>query len=178
MKIETAIFANGCFWCTEAIFQKLKGVEKVVPGYTGGITQNPTYQEVCTGNTLHAEAIKLIFDADVLSYRELLGVFFTTHDPTSLNRQGEDIGTQYRSEIFYLNDDQKKEALAYIDRLNKEAVFDKPIVTKVTEASIFYEAENYHWDYFTHNGDKTYCAAVIAPKVEKFRKQFKDHLKE
>lgn len=174
--IETAIFANGCFWCTEAIFQNIKGVIDVKPGYIGGDTVNPTYEEVCTGTTNHAEALKITFDNSIIGYDALLEAFFATHDPTSLNRQGNDIGTQYRSEIFYTNNQQKKLAELFINMLTQQDIFKKPIVTKVTEASVFYDAEDYHQNYFNNHPDKTYCAFVIAPKVDKFKEYFKDYL--
>lgn len=173
-KYETAIFANGCFWCSEAIFQKINGVKDVKPGYIGGKTENPSYEEVCTGTTEHAEAIKIIFDNKLVHYQELLEVFFSTHDPTTINRQGNDVGTQYRSEIFYTTNTQKEEATLFVKTLNEENIFNKPVVTKVSKASTFYFAENYHFDYFTNNPDKTYCAMVISPKVKKFEKFFQE----
>lgn len=175
-RIEIAIFANGCFWCSEAIFQKINGVKEVLPGYIGGITENPTYEEVCSGTTDHAEAIKIIFDANLLTYQELLEVFFATHDPTTLNRQGNDIGTQYRSEVFYTSPDQKEQAELFVQLLNQENIFDKPVVTKVSKATTFYFAENYHQNYFNSHPEKSYCAIVIAPKIKKFEKFFQEHL--
>lgn len=174
--IETAILANGCFWCTEAIFQKIAGVLEVSPGFIGGNTENPTYKDVCTGITNHAEALKIVFDNSQISFSELLGIFFATHDPTSLNRQGNDIGTQYRSEIFYLNNEQKEQANNLVESLNNDNVFGKPVVTKVSEATIFYPAENYHFDYFNNHPENPYCAAVILPKVKKFETTFEKHL--
>ncbi len=174
---ETAIFAGGCFWCTESIFKNLKGVEEAVPGYTGGKTKNPTYEEVSTGATGHAEAVKIIYDPKKISYDELLQVFFSTHDPTTLNRQGNDIGTQYRSAIFYTNPEQKKEAEAYIKFLNNSDIFDRYIVTEVVPATEFYEAEDYHKNYLENHPENPYCQYIILPKLEKFRKQFKDKLK-
>jgi len=165
-----ATLAGGCFWCTEAIFQKLEGINKITPGYMGGHTENPTYEDVCTGSTGHAEVIQIDYDENVLNYTDLLGVFFKTHDPTTLNRQGNDIGTQYRSEIFYHNDQQKAEAEKYIQQLKDEHVFDDAIVTKVSPADTFYEAEDYHTNYFARNPNQPYCAAVIRPKVDKFIK--------
>lgn len=175
-QIEIAIFANGCFWCSEAIFQKINGVKEVLPGYIGGITENPTYEEVCSGTTEHAEAIKIVFDANLVTYQELLEVFFATHDPTTLNRQGNDIGTQYRSEVFYTSPGQKEQAELFVQLLNQENIFDKPVVTKVSKATTFYFAENYHQNYFNSNPEKSYCAMVIAPKIKKFEKFFQEYL--
>ncbi len=174
---ETAIFAGGCFWCTEAIFKEMKGVESVVPGYTGGKRPNPTYEQVTTGATGHAEAVKIVFDPSEISYEELLQVFFATHDPTTLNRQGNDVGTQYRSTVFYTNDKQKALAEAYIKFLNDSNVFDQYIVTEVVPAQTFYEAEDYHKNYLANNPDNPYCQYVVLPKLEKFRKLFKNKLK-
>lgn len=174
---EKAIFAGGCFWCTEAIYQQIDGVITVNPGYTGGTVPNPSYNDVCTGTTGHAEAIEIVFDPAKVSYLELLKVFFATHDPTQLNRQGADVGTQYRSAIFYQNEDQKAAALKYIDELTNSGKYSKPIVTEVTKASTFYKAENYHQDYFERNPNQGYCQFVIKPKVIKFQKEFKDFLK-
>lgn len=174
---EVAILANGCFWCTEAIFQQLKGVVKVTPGYIGGIKENPTYKEVCTGETLHAEALRIEFNSQEITFKELLEVFFATHDPTTLNRQGNDIGTQYRSEIFYMSEQQKQDAEEYIEWLTKAEVFPNPIVTKLTEATKFWEAEDYHINYFNNNPNQSYCAAVIKPKVSKFQKIYHEQLK-
>jgi peptide-methionine (S)-S-oxide reductase len=174
---EIAILAGGCFWCTEAVFLELEGVESVKPGYIGGKTLNPTYEDICTGLTGHAEAIKIVYDKNKISYTELLEVFFATHDPTTLNRQGADIGTQYRSEIFYLNQEQKENAEKYIEVLNTVNVFGKKVVTKTSEATIFYDAENYHENYYNKNKEKSYCTYVITPKVTKVRSEFKDKLK-
>lgn len=174
---ETATFGGGCFWCTEAIFTSLKGVETVESGYSGGKTKNPTYQEVCTGETGHAEVIQITFDPKVISFRELLEVFWETHDPTTLNRQGADRGTQYRSAIFYHSPEQKEIAEKYKAELNKENVFNGPIVTEITPFDKFYKAENYHQDYFANNKSQGYCQMVIVPKIEKFRNIFKDKLK-
>ena len=174
---ETATFAGGCFWCTEAIFKSLKGVETVESGYSGGKTKNPTYREVCTGETGHAEAIQITFDPKVIGFRELLEVFWETHDPTTLNRQGADVGTQYRSAIFYHSTEQKEIAEKYKAELNKEKIFNGPIVTEITPFDKFYKAENYHQDYFDNNRTQGYCQMVIVPKIEKFRKIFKDKLK-
>lgn len=174
---EVAILANGCFWCTEAIFQQLKGVEKVEPGYIGGDVDNPTYEQVCTGTTHHTEALRIEFDNRLLSYDDLLEVYFATHDPTTLNRQGADVGTQYRSEIFYLDEKQKASAEKAIKQLNDENVFGKPVVTKISATTKFWVAENYHHDYFKNNPNQPYCAAVINPKVQKFMKTFSDKIK-
>ena len=174
---ETAIFAGGCFWCTEAVFLELKGVQNVLPGYIGGKTQNPTYEEVCSGYSGHAEAIKIVFDPKTISFGELLEVFFATHDPTTINRQGADVGSQYRSEIFTTNDSQREIAMAYIQLLNDENTFEKKIVTKVSNAPTFYVAEDYHKNYYNQNKDKSYCSYVITPKIDKVRKTFKDKLK-
>jgi peptide-methionine (S)-S-oxide reductase len=177
-KTETAIFAGGCFWCTEAFFTDLKGVEKVVSGYIGGKTENPTYKEVCGGYTGHAEAIKITYDPEEVAYEDLLEIFFATHDPTTINRQGADVGTQYRSEIFYTTDAQKVSAENFIKLLTEQNIFDKKIVTKVSKASTFYPAEDYHQDYFAQNSDQPYCQAVIAPKMQKLKKNYKSKLKE
>ena len=174
---ETAVFAGGCFWCTEAIFTEMKGVKSVVPGYTGGKRPNPTYEQVSTGATGHAEAVKIVFDPSQVSYEELLQVFFATHDPTTLNRQGNDVGTQYRSAVFYTDEKQKDIANAYIKFLNDSDVFDQYIVTEVVPATAFYEAEDYHKNYLTNNPDNPYCQYVVLPKLEKFRKHFKNKLK-
>ncbi|WPR71256.1 peptide-methionine (S)-S-oxide reductase MsrA [Flavobacterium sp. NG2] len=175
---EIAIIAGGCFWCTEAVFLELKGVVKVAPGYIGGVSPNPTYKEICTGQTGHAEAIQIEFDPKLISYAELLEVFFATHDPTTLNRQGNDVGTQYRSEIFYTNENQKKIAQDFIEWLNREEVFPNSIVTKISEASKFYVAEDYHHNYYNSNKEQGYCSFIISPKIEKVKKVFKDKLKE
>ncbi|AYL97449.1 peptide-methionine (S)-S-oxide reductase MsrA [Mucilaginibacter celer] len=177
MNIQKITFGNGCFWCTEAVFQALNGVTSVTSGYMGGKVLNPTYEQVCTGATGHAEVIHLEYDADKLSLDELLLVFFKTHDPTTLNRQGNDVGTQYRSAIFYYNDEQKQAAEAMIKTLTDEHVFDSPIVTEITPASTFYPAENYHQNYFNDNYNKPYCAFVIQPKLNKFAREFKDKIK-
>ena len=176
-QFELATFGNGCFWCTEAIFEQLEGVKKVESGYAGGEIKNPTYKEVCTGTTGHAEVIRLTFDPKVISYRELLDVFFDTHDPTTLNRQGGDVGTQYRSVIFYHNEDQKSVANKMIADLENENVFEDKIVTEVTGINNYYVAENYHQDYFNNNKSQGYCRVVINPKLEKFVKKYKSKLK-
>ena len=171
-ELAIATFGNGCFWCTEAIFQQLKGVESVYPGYTGGSIKNPSYREVCTGTTGHAEAIQIKYDPSVISYRELLDIFFYTHDPTTLNRQGNDVGTQYRSAIFYHNEDQKAAAEEIISQLTAEKVYDDPIVTEVAAMDVFYMAEDYHKNYYQNNKNQGYCRAVINPKLDKFMKKY------
>ena len=176
-EMEIATFAGGCFWCTEAVFLELKGVQSVVSGYIGGETLNPTYEEICNGDTGHAEAIQIIFDPKTIRFGELLEIFFATHDPTTLNRQGNDIGTQYRSEIFYHNEEQKKLSEAYIALMTKENTFGKPIVTQVSPASKFYEAEKYHQNYYNQNKTQGYCSFVITPKIEKLKKVYHDKLK-
>ena len=175
---DTATFANGCFWCTEAIFEELDGVISATSGYTGGQTENPTYKQVCTGETGHAEALQIVYDPKKISFDELLEVFWKTHDPTTLNRQGNDFGTQYRSGIFYHNEEQKLKAEKYKAELDKSGAFENPIVTEITPYTKFYAAEDYHQQYFDNNGNTNpYCRIVIRPKVEKFRKVFKDKLK-
>lgn len=176
-KTDTAIFAAGCFWCVEAVFQLVNGVKKVESGYIGGDTKNPTYKDICTGTTNHAEAIRITFDSSVISFDELLEIFWTTHDPTTLNRQGNDIGTQYRSAVFYLSDAQKDKAQYYKDQLNKEQTFGKNVVTEITKASDFYIAEDYHQNYYNQNKSQPYCSYVITPKIEKLNKVFKHKLK-
>ena len=176
-QLALATFGNGCFWCTEAIFQQLKGVSGVLPGYTGGKVKNPTYKEVCTGTTGHAEAIQITYDPKIISYRELLDVFFYTHDPTTLNRQGNDIGTQYRSAIFYHNAEQKGEAERMIAQLIAEEVYEDPIVTEVTPLDVFYVAEDYHKNYYNNNKNQGYCRAVINPKLDKFVKKYSNKIK-
>jgi len=177
MELQRITFGNGCFWCTEAVFKSLKGVTKVTSGYMGGHTKNPTYKEVCSGKTGHAEVIDLEYDAHEISFDELLLVFFKTHNPTTLNRQGNDVGTQYRSAIFYYTAGQKLKAEEMIKRLTDENVFDKPIVTEITPASVFYNAEDYHQNYFSNNPGNPYCAAVIQPKLYKFAKEFTEKIK-
>lgn len=174
---ETATLGGGCFWCTEAIYRTLKGVESVESGYSGGHVKNPSYQDVCTGETGHAEVIQIKFNPQIISYGEILEVFFQTHDPTSLNRQGADVGTQYRSVIFYHSPQQKEQAENYIALLNKEKVFGKSIVTEVAAFDHFYKAEAYHQNYFANNRTQGYCQFVIIPKLEKFKKIFKSKLK-
>ncbi|MBX2845518.1 MAG: peptide-methionine (S)-S-oxide reductase MsrA [Saprospiraceae bacterium] len=176
-ELEVATFGAGCFWCVEAIFDELKGVESVVSGFSGGKVKNPTYKEVISGRTGHAEVTQIKYDPNVITFSELLEVFWSTHDPTTLNRQGNDVGTQYRSAIFYHNAEQKELAQFYLKQLQEQKVFDRPIVTEIVAFEAFYEAENYHQDYFALNPNQGYCRVVIAPKVEKFRKVFKEKLK-
>lgn len=173
-----ATFGNGCFWCTEAIFERMEGVEKAVSGYMGGTVENPSYKMVCTGKTGHAEVVQVTYDPNVVSYEDLLKAFWSTHDPTTLNQQGHDIGTQYRSAVFFHNDSQRASAEYYMQRLEDEGAFDKPIVTEITKASTFYPAEQEHQDYYALNPFAGYCQAVIAPKVQKFKKAFGEQLKE
>lgn len=174
---DTATFGTGCFWCTEAIFQQLEGVIKVTSGYSGGSVQNPTYKEVCNGTTGHAECLNIVYDTSKITFDELLEVFWQTHNPTTLNRQGADVGTQYRSVVFYHNDIQKNTTEKYIASLNKSGAWDAPIVTTLEPFTIFYSAEDYHQNYYNLNGSAGYCQMVIRPKVEKFEKVFKDKLK-
>lgn len=176
-KLQKATFGMGCFWCSEAVFQRLNGVTAVRSGYEGGTTINPTYDDVCTGTTGHAEVIEVTYDPAKIKYEELLEVFWKTHDPTTLNRQGGDVGTQYRSVIFYHTDEQKAIAEKYKKQLNAARVFPDPIVTAINKASTFYPAENYHQDYFRRNGSDPYCKAVILPKMKKLEKLFKAKLK-
>jgi peptide-methionine (S)-S-oxide reductase len=176
-KLETATLAGGCFWCLEAVFDELRGVESVESGYAGGMKENPSYREICSGATGHAEVVQVRFDPTVLPYRDLLNVFFAIHDPTSLNRQGADVGTQYRSAIFYHDEEQKRTAEQLIAELNSQGIWDKPIVTEVSPMGKFYLAEDYHQEYFANNPLQPYCMAVVAPKVSKFRKHFIDKLK-
>lgn len=171
--IEAAVFGGGCFWCTEAIFKSLRGVTSVLPGYSGGGIENPTYAQVSTGETGHAEVIKIEFDPSVINYSDLVEIFMYTHDPTTLNRQGNDIGTQYRSVIFYLNSNQKEVAQRVIDKVKKE----KAVVTTLEEFKEFYEAENYHRDYYDRNMNQAYCQIVISPKLIKLREKYSDFLK-
>jgi peptide-methionine (S)-S-oxide reductase len=175
--LETATLAAGCFWCVEAVFDDLLGVEDVVSGYAGGHKANPTYREVCSETTGHAEVVQIKFNPEEISYRDILHVFFAVHDPTTLNRQGNDIGTSYRSAIFYHNEEQKRIAEEVIEKLDEADIWDEPIVTEVTEFTNFYPAEDYHQEYFANNPTQPYCAAVVAPKVAKFRKMFVDRLK-
>jgi peptide-methionine (S)-S-oxide reductase len=177
LSLEVATVAGGCFWCIEGVFREVKGVKNVVSGYTGGTTINPTYEQVCTGNTGHAESVQVSFDPSKLSYREILEIFFSVHDPTTLNRQGADLGTQYRSAIFYHNEQQKQVAEELIGELNKADLWSKPIVTQVVSLDTFYTAEDYHQEYFSRHPEQAYCQMVISPKISKFRKQWKRHLK-
>ncbi len=172
MNTQTAVFAGGCFWCTEAVFLKLRGVSSVVPGYTGGHVVNPTYEQVSGGTTGHAEAIKFTFDPEQISYRDLLEVFFATHDPTTLNRQGNDVGPQYRSVIFYADDEQKQLAEDIVTELNESKAYSNPIVTTIEPLGEFYEAEDYHKNYFERNQGQPYCQVIIAPKLKKFKEKF------
>ena len=175
--MEVAILAGGCFWCTEAVFLELNGVQSVVSGYIGGKTINPTYKEISNGDTGHAEAIEITFDPAKISFGELLEIFFATHDPTTLNRQGNDIGTQYRSEIFYNSAAQKQLSEDYIALMTTENTFGKPIVTKISAATTFYEAEDYHQNYYNQNKTQGYCSYVITPKIDKLKKMYQDKLK-
>ena len=175
--LEKATFGSGCFWCTEAIFENLNGVHSVVSGYAGGQVLNPTYEEVCNGTTGHAEVTQITYDPSVITYDELLEVFWKTHDPTTLNRQGNDAGPQYRSVIFYHNDEQKQLAEKYKAELDKSGAWDNPIVTEISPLKNYFPAEDYHQDYYNNNSNQGYCAFVIAPKLEKFKKVFKDKLK-
>jgi peptide-methionine (S)-S-oxide reductase len=174
---DTATFGAGCFWCVEAIFQQIEGVVLVKSGYEGGTSANPTYEEVCTGTTGHAEVCQIIFDSQKVSYKTLLQAFWESHDPTTLNKQGGDVGTQYRSAIFYHSSEQKTTAEFYKAELQKSGAFENEIVTEIVPAAIFYEAEKYHQNYFNQNGNQPYCQFVIRPKVEKFQKAFKNKLK-
>jgi peptide-methionine (S)-S-oxide reductase len=175
--LQTATLAGGCFWCLEAVYDEIKGVHSVESGYAGGHVDNPSYRAVCTGTTGHAEVVQIHFDPNVVSYRDLLNVFFTIHDPTTLNRQGADTGTQYRSAIFYHDDEQKRVAEEVIKDLTAQKLWDRPIVTEVTKLDKFYMAEDYHQEYFARNPYQPYCQVVVAPKVSKFRKHFLEMLK-
>jgi peptide-methionine (S)-S-oxide reductase len=176
-KIEIATLGGGCFWCSEAVFEALKGVNSVESGYSGGFVKNPSYREVCTGSTGHAEVVQVRFDPAVISYKEILEIFFHTHNPTTLNQQGADIGTQYRSVIFYHNPEQKAIAEQVIQELTESMAFDKPIATQISSFTAFYLAEEYHQDYFAKNPEASYCSYVIRPKIEKFEKKYSDKLK-
>jgi peptide-methionine (S)-S-oxide reductase len=175
--LEVATFGGGCFWCLEAVFEQLKGVQRVESGYAGGSVADPSYEQVCTGTTGHAEVVQVTFDPAVVSYADLLGVFFATHDPTTLNRQGPDVGTQYRSVVFYHSPEQKRQAEEAISRLDAAGVWGAPVVTEVAPVRAFYRAEDYHQGFFRAHPGQGYCRAVVAPKVTKFRKQFLDRLK-
>jgi peptide-methionine (S)-S-oxide reductase len=176
-KLETITLGGGCYWCVEAVYENLNGVKSVVSGFSGGKVANPSYEEVCTGTTGHAEVVQITYDKTVTDINEIFKVFFTVHDPTTLNRQGADVGTQYRSVIFYQNAEQKKAAESIIAELNKAKVYDSPIVTKVEPFSKFYKAEDYHQNYYANNKNQPYCKMVIQPKIEKFEKVFKNKLK-
>jgi peptide-methionine (S)-S-oxide reductase len=175
--LETITLGGGCYWCVEAVYENLDGVKSVVSGFSGGKVANPTYEEVCTGETGHAEVVQITYDKNVTDINEIFKVFFTVHDPTTLNRQGADVGTQYRSIIFYKNEEQKKAAQSIIADLNKAKVYNNPIVTKVEPFKAFYKAEDYHQNYYANNKNQPYCKMVIQPKIEKFEKVFKDKLK-
>ncbi|HET9055319.1 MAG TPA: peptide-methionine (S)-S-oxide reductase MsrA [Chitinophagaceae bacterium] len=177
IKTDTATFGTGCFWCTEAVFQQLEGVHKATSGYSGGHVANPSYKEVCTGETGHAECLQIVYDPAKITYDELLEVFWQVHDPTTLNRQGNDVGTQYRSVIFYHDNEQKAKAEKYKAELNKSGAWENPVVTEIVPAQAFYKAEDYHQNYYNENGSQPYCYFVIRPKVEKFQKVFKNKLK-
>ncbi|MGC8609020.1 MAG: peptide-methionine (S)-S-oxide reductase MsrA [Thermoplasmata archaeon] len=176
-KYETCVLAGGCFWCMEAVFQDIKGIVKVESGFSGGHVENPTYKEVCTGNTGHAESIRITFDPAIISFSTILDIFFTMHDPTTPNRQGEDIGTQYRSEVFYMDDDQKHTVENFIKNLEEKKVFKDPIVTKVEKFKAFYPAEDYHRNYYKNNSNQPYCKYVISPKVQKLKDHYSPILK-
>jgi peptide-methionine (S)-S-oxide reductase len=176
-ELETATFGSGCFWCTEAVFQQLKGVQTVQSGYSGGSVENPTYKEICSGTTGHAEVIQVTFDPKIVSYQELLEVFWRTHDPTTLNRQGNDVGTQYRSVIFYHSDRQCQMAERYRQKIDAAHVFSKPLVTEIVPFTNFYAAEDYHQNYFTNHTQQPYCRSIIGPKIDKLKKVFQDKLK-
>ena len=175
--VQLATFAGGCFWCTEAVFLEVKGVEKVVSGFTGGFIKNPAYREVCNGTTGHAEGIQITFNPKEVAYEDLLEIFFATHDPTTLNKQGADVGTQYRSAIFYHSPEQKAKAENYIQLIEKEKLYPNPVVTQIEEAGVFYLAEDYHQNYYNQNKEQGYCEFVIAPKLDKLRKYYKSMLK-
>lgn len=176
-KYEIATLGEGCFWCSEAIFQRIKGVIKVESGYSGGNVPNPSYEAVCSGKTRHAEVVQITFDPSIISYRELLEIFFSTHDPTTLNRQGADVGTQYRSVIFYHNEEQKKIAEEIKEKLNDSKIWENPIVTEISPFKNFYKAEDYHQNYYNNNPYQPYCSFVISPKLEKLKKFFSEKLK-
>lgn len=176
-KQEHATFGGGCFWCTEAVFKDLKGVLNVTPGYAGGATEHPRYEDVCRGTTGHAEVVQIAFDPDIISFSSLVEIFFSTHDPTTLNRQGNDVGEQYRSVIFYHDDEQKRVAENIMEQLTNEKIFDDPIVTQLRAYDRFYKAEDYHHDYFKKNPDQAYCQMVISPKISKFKEHYSELLK-
>ncbi len=176
-RFEVATLGSGCFWCTEAVFSQLRGVEKVESGYSGGIVENPSYEAVCSGTTGHAESVQVTFDPQVIGFKDVLHIFFTTHDPTTLNRQGADVGTQYRSVIFYHNDAQREEAEETIKELERSKVWNRPIVTQVVPFKAFYKAENYHQEFYQRNRDYPYCQVVIEPKIAKLRQHYFSQLK-
>ncbi len=176
-QIETATLGGGCFWCLEAVYQRVKGVQKVVSGYAGGQVENPTYEQVCSDTTGHAEVVQITFAPEIISYEDILNIFWQIHDPTQLNRQGNDVGTQYRSVIFYHNEDQKRKAMVSKRDLEQTAIFKKPIVTEIAPLTKFYPAEQYHQNYFNRNSNQMYCQLVIAPKLKKFKKSFTEYLK-
>ena len=176
-KLEKVVFAGGCFWCTEAVFQRFEGVEKVVSGYSGGTIKNPAYREVCSGRTGHTEGVEITYDPEVISFRTLLEVFFATHDPTTLNRQGNDVGTQYRSGIFYTSEEQRNEAESFIGFLEKERIFSDKIVTEITPLDVFYTAEVNHQEYYNQNKNQPYCQFIITPKIDKIKKFYSEKLK-
>lgn len=176
--LESIYLGGGCFWCIEAVFQRLNGVVSVESGYAGGHTKNPSYKEVCSGSTGHAEVVKVVYDPKKITLSEILEVFFSVHDPTTLNRQGNDVGTQYRSAIYFVNEHQKEIILSFMDMLKKEKIFDKPLTTEVKPINIFYKAENYHQNYYNNNPDQPYCRYVIFPKIEKFEKKFSEKNKQ
>ena len=175
--LQVATFAGGCFWCTEAVFLEVKGVKKIVSGFTGGFVKNPAYREVCNETTGHAEGIQITYNPKEVAYEDLLEIFFATHDPTTLNKQGADVGTQYRSAIFYHSEDQKAKAENYIQLIEKEKLYPNPIVTQIESAGVFYLAEDYHQNYYNQNKEQGYCQYVIAPKLDKLRKYYKSKLK-
>lgn len=177
-KLKTAVLGGGCFWCVETIFEDIKGVEKVESGYSGGTTKKPTYQEVCSGTTGHAEVVRIWYNPEIISYKELLYVFFHIHDPTTLNRQGADVGTQYRSVIFYSDENEKQIAEAMISEISEKKLWQNPVVTELSPLKEFYIAEDYHQNYYKNNPEKSYCSVVIAPKVRKFYKEFPHLLKD
>lgn len=177
MGIKKAILAGGCFWCTEAIYKRLRGVLTVTPGYAGGTTENPTYEEVSSGTTGHAEAIQIEYDPDMISYEKLLTIFFATHDPTTLNQQGADVGTQYRSVIFSTDETEKEAAESIVRKLEAEGIYSDPIVTEIVPSTYFYPAENYHRDYYDRNRSQGYCHIVISPKIAKLMKEYRADLK-
>ncbi|QJR81596.1 peptide-methionine (S)-S-oxide reductase MsrA [Alteromonas pelagimontana] len=175
--VQSATLGGGCFWCIESAFNSVEGVEKAISGYAGGTVDSPSYEQVCGGNTGHAEIVRVEFDADIISFREILEIFFALHNPTQLNRQGNDVGTQYRSVVFYHNDEQKREAEAIIKEITDEAIWPDPVVTEVTELNHYFPAEDYHQDYFKNNPQNQYCAMVVAPKLAKFKKTFASRLR-